>query len=149
MTRRRSRLRHALLPIISSITTLLLLVLRLAPAQAFLSSQLRLATRAGPSSDYPAAPSQTRRHSDAFFNFEGLKRKLNLTHFPDPAMNQAPPLPEEDFGARPDLVKAREIGRVVREELERDAPVVSVSLYFHVAHHHLQSYREALEVRGP
>lgn len=123
---------------------LLLAAAVLPPTHAFLQPGLRLATGTCPSDH--AGASRTRQYSDVFFNFEGLKRKLNLTHFGDPKLDQAPPLPEEDFGARPDLIKAQEIGRTLRAELDPAVHLSSVSLYFHVAHHHLQSYREALEV---
>lgn len=119
-----------------------------APAQAFLAPapHRTMGPQSTAEADRRPRPLRTRCYSDAFFNFEALKRKLNLTHFSDPALDQAPPLPEEDFGSRPDLVKAKEIGRTLRQELDPEAHLVTVSLYFHVAHHHLQSYREALEV---
>ena len=45
---------------------------------------------------------------------------------------------------RPDLVKAREIAKALNAELTAPGNYPSVTLYFHVAAHHLQSFREAL-----
>lgn len=141
-----------LLPLRAVVASLLLLPVLVAlsllpaPAQAFLSHSLRLASMNPSGSTHDRILLRTRRFSDPFFNFETLRRTLNLTHFSDPALDRAPPLPEEDFGSRPDLIKAGEIGRALQQELDSEAHVASVSLYFHVAHHHLQSYREALEV---
>jgi len=55
------------------------------------------------------------------------------------------PLQEEDFVNRPDLVKAREIAKALHPELTAPGNYPSVALYFHVATHHLQSFREALQ----
>ena len=92
-------------------------------------------------------PSTTRLRSDAFFNFEGLKRRLNLTHFGDPGLESSTPLmplEEEDFASRPDLVKAREIAAALAPDFTAPTQYPSVALYFHVAAHHLQSFREGL-----
>ena len=102
------------------------------------------------SSFWPRAPqpSSTQLHSDVFFNFEGLKRRLNLTHFSNPGLEPPPPLTplqDEDFVNRPDLVKAREIAKALHPELTVPGNYPSVALYFHVAAHHLQSFREALQ----
>lgn len=90
-------------------------------------------------------------HADAFVNFEGLQRKLNLTHFEDPEIENRPLPPNEDFAGRPDIIKAHEIAKKLAPEF-KDDNYVTVSLYFHVFPRHLQSFREALQVspcRGP
>ncbi|KAM3573906.1 hypothetical protein VYU27_004105 [Nannochloropsis oceanica] len=102
------------------------------------------------SSSSPTLPrsSSTQLRSDVFFNFEGLKRRLNLTHFSNPDLEPPPslaPLQEEDYINRPDLVKAREIAKALNTELTAPGNYPSVALYFHVAAHHLQSFREALQ----
>jgi hypothetical protein len=83
-----------------------------------------------------------------FFNFEGLQRKYNLTHFPPLAGVdiQEAAQREEDYAARPDLKKAAEIARAMAPELVADN-ALSVALYFHLEPCHLQSAREALQVR--
>lgn len=86
-------------------------------------------------------------YSDAFFNFEGLQKRLNLTHFDDSSQHSPPPLrpnPQEDFVNRPDLVKAREIADKLAPEFSSHDKYPTVVIYFHVAAHHLQSWREAL-----
>ena len=95
----------------------------------------------------PARPARTRLSSDRFLNFEGLKKRYNMTHFSDPELDsQAPTLPEEDYATRPDLVKARAIAQTLAGTFGPEHHL-TVSLYFHVGPLHLQSFKEALQAR--
>jgi hypothetical protein len=80
--------------------------------------------------------------SDTFNNFEGLQRRLNLTHFDDE--REIPP--SEDFLSRPDVVRAKEMVPSFQAEFGPDN-YLHVALYFHPFPWHLQSFREALQVR--
>lgn len=83
---------------------------------------------------------------DAFLNFEGLQRRYNLTHFNNTELDSRPSPPPEDFASRPDIIKAKEIAAKMAGEFKPEN-LVSISLYFHIFPRHLQSFREALQVR--
>jgi len=55
--------------------------------------------------------------------------------------------PHEDLDSRPDIIKAKAIAKEKQRAFDDTTNAISVSLYFQVKPWHLQSFREAAQVR--